>query len=648
MVRAVTASRSLAYLATVLVMAVGVLLTATPRARADGPACALTSPASPSNPSAGSPCWTDTSPYPFGADGNSVDPNSPPPLCARPGPASGSAWEGDFGPNPDPGNPPCYLQVSSMAFRAWNRGLAATTVANGIPGQAGDTVAFGVWLYNGSNWFPDPTFPGSSVCPGSTVLWAGKLDYWLIGPDAASNTPETTVCRFDGVNLEWEPLSLPASTLARLPVNSLGKPFGGITSGACYAWNNCWFFGTDGISVHWDGQSLSDASNALGASPWLEGDFTSAVAGTDSSGNAFGFAVAKSTMTSGTGALVAVPAAPDGSPPTQLFSSHGGPWTPLNYAAPTNTTDLTTINADSQGDIWLAGDPAAGISALAPAPLERLSENGAAVCTDAFTHQSTVGYTWDALSTFPDGNALAAGQYVNQANQLPENHPDTEPAIVNAACGQTTVTEFRRPDPVADDQATAPLVPADYNTAATAVAANAPNDAWAATGGGTWTYFPNGNGGAEAGGPEAPHLYHWTDGLQPEAPAGNDDESRPSLFTIGPPVFVIGSPTIVVTPVVTTTTKTKGKRKKVKQKPAIYDTHTKLVHSPDGTYTLYLTFKVRRPVTIGLEALQGRKVVASTGLKHFKGHTGVLALRLDRAHWPTKLALETPKVGKKS
>jgi hypothetical protein len=103
---------------------------------------------------------------------------------------------------------------------------------------------------------------------------------------------------------------------------------------------------------------------------------------------------------------------------------------------------------------------------------------------------------------------------------------------------------------------------------------------------------------------------------------------------------------VVVTPVVVTTTTKRQKTKKVKLKPPIYDIHSRVVPSSGGTFTLYLTFKVRRPVTLGLQALHGNTVVASTGLMHFRGHSGQLALTLDRDHWPTRLRLQTPKNGK--
>ena len=68
----------------------------------------------------------------------------------------------------------CYLTVVSMAFRAWNRGLALT-------GEASGGESLPVWRFNGTSWYPETAFPGSKVCPGDTIVWAGKLDYWVVG-----------------------------------------------------------------------------------------------------------------------------------------------------------------------------------------------------------------------------------------------------------------------------------------------------------------------------------------------------------------------------------------------------------------------------------------------------------------------------------
>ena len=62
----------------------------------------------------------------------------------------------------------CYETVTSMAFRSSIRGLAATA-----PQVDGSNNPYGVWLFNGTRSFPDPTFPGNGACAGSTVVWAG-------------------------------------------------------------------------------------------------------------------------------------------------------------------------------------------------------------------------------------------------------------------------------------------------------------------------------------------------------------------------------------------------------------------------------------------------------------------------------------------
>jgi hypothetical protein len=544
--------------------------------------------------------------------------------------------------------------ATSMAFRAWNRGLAGA----GLPTfNSGGTVAFGVWLYNGTNWFPDPSFPGSGVCPGSTVLWAGKLDYWLIGSTggrlSGSNIgPTQTLCRFDGVNLVWEPLSLPQATLDRLPVyTGTTTPYGGITAGACYAWNNCWFFGTDGIKVHWDGQALSDASTGPGVTPWLQGDFTAAVTRTDPAGNDFGLAV-NTGSSSLPNQTPPVPAQPDGSPPPQVFGSRGGPFAPLGFFPPPavprgqpSTTDLVAIDSDPHGDAWVAGYPATWEGhRVGPAPLLRITPDGVpASCAgyDAttFTYDpSSTEYGWTSLSVFPnDGSALAGLRYVGTSVVAPPFTNDIEPGLVAAVCGQAPVrTFFRIPDPRSANPSTAPVVPGDYAGSTTALAALAFNDAWAATSDGA--LLVNGQGA-----PTKPHLYLWTDGQAPNAPAGDDNESRPSLFTIDPPVYVVQSPTIIVLPPTKHTHKKRRRRRTIRLAPPIYRVQAKVAPAGGSAFTLYITFRVRRPVTIGLQALIGNRVVASSGMSFFRGGTGQLVITLYRQSWPTRLRFVTPE-----
>src|SRR5262245_53090477 len=205
--------------------------------RADATTCAATVPASPTAPAASAPCWTETTPYPFSTAGVPVEDGC---ACAP-------------------------LQVTSLAFRAWNRGLAATRGSS----------AFGVWIFNGTRWFPDPVFPGSRTCAGTKVLWAGKLDYWLVG----GGLTWPALCRFDGSTSQWEPMPVPPAAIARATLQNADgtktvQP-GTIVDGACSAWNDCWFFGSLGTILRWDGKSLVDVSPPL-SSGWRAGAFNGA------------------------------------------------------------------------------------------------------------------------------------------------------------------------------------------------------------------------------------------------------------------------------------------------------------------------------------------------------------------------------------
>lgn len=578
-------------------------------------------------------------PYPFGYDGNPVDPSSP--FCTS---------------VPDTTPNPCYLFVDSLAFRAWNRGLATLS-----PESAGsDTTPYGVWRYNGTRWYPDPTFPGQTVCPGTTILWAGKLDAWLIGPgglsaeslDPTGNAwPE--LCRFDGVSDQWEPLPVPKATIAD------AAPTGTITSGACFAYNDCWFFGTGGAVVHWDGQTLSNASVGPGLqSPWLKSTITSAVAATDAQGNPFALAVA-AVDPSGSDAQ------PDGAPPPQLLSSAGEQFSPLAVSLPaagessgSPGTDLDAVAFDAQGDGWIAGNPAAPKGSptspfgnpfqdptlAGPAPLLPISSNGnerpcPSTPSDSFPYSgngASTSFLWSSIGVMPGGDAVAGGM----VGVYPGGDLQTEPVLVQVSCdGSPQETRFRIPDPTASDGGS--LIPADGRGYITAVAANAVNDAWAASNAGI-----TGVGAVQGGVYEPPHLYHLTDGQTPDAPAGDDDESRPVVIPTEPTIFTFAPPVVVPAPPppITVVTRQPARVVKVKLKPPVFDIKPpKVAKAAHGTYTLSISFRVRRKVTIGLEAIRHGKVVSSSGLKTFTGSRGTLVVTLTRKAWPTGLKFVLPK-----
>jgi hypothetical protein len=198
-----------------------------------------------------------------------------------------------------------------------------------------------------------------------------------------------------------------------------------------------------------------------------------------------------------------------------------------------------------------------------------------------------------------------------------------EPVIAQAGCeGTATLTRFRLP---------ASSEPSDREGGVTAIAANATNDAWAATS----------IGFLSPSEPQPPHFYRLSNGKEPEAPAGNDEESRPLELVKEPPIYeeetappveVVVAPelSLAVTPIPPVTLP-----------PAIYDVKVKLhkVKRHGRIYlSLYLTFKVQRPVTLGAEALRHGRVVSRARARHFAGGTGELILSVERKRWPTNIS----------
>jgi hypothetical protein len=213
-----------------------------------------------------------------------------------------------------------------------------------------------------------------------------------------------------------------------------------------------------------------------------------------------------------------------------------------------------------------------------------------------------------------------------------------------ASCSQAPVViRFREADPFDPSGA---AVPADQSGDVTAVAANAVNDAWAASSQGL---LPDPvTGVADV---QVPHLYHWTDDDPPQAPAGDDNETRQpivtqqdqTLYQIQPPVIVNPGP-----PRKTIIRRLRAKLRKVKRASPIYAVRAPiLVPAGHGHYILTLSFKVRYRVTMGLLGLRNGVVVGSSGLHTFTSGTGRLVLTLTPQRWPNGLKFVLPTAKKR-
>jgi hypothetical protein len=584
-------------------------------------------------------CWEDVQPYPFSSGGGPA------------GPSTQVSCDGLTG------SETCYLKVVSMAFTAWNRGLALTTV------EPGAVDPYPVWRFNGTQWYPESSFLGSKACPGQEIVWAGLEDFWVVGT--------SKLCRFDGQILEWEPLEIPPATKERLQgdeelaVKNSRESGRIITSAACLSWSDCWFFGRFGTVVRWNGEEekLSDASPDRLLS-LLQGEYTAAMAREGPAGELFTAAVGATSESDEQGPLTT-----GGAAPPQLFYASGGePLSPLPFTPFTQPltndpyrTDLVAVGFDSAGQGWVAGNPA-GLRLISSSsegtprypearppqpdgqpeysPLEPVSASGAAsACKGppenrfAFTAfpETTTGlpeepgsFLWSSLAVVPTlGEALAGGGFWPATNKRSEDNG--EPVIARASCdGTTSVTRFR-----IHDASPGGTEPADPRGTVTTIVATASNDAWAATTPGKSPEQP-------------PHLYRLTNGQEPDAPKGPEVEPRPEpkpeeqtdvgVEETNPPLPPVEAPATVI------------QSKAVKLPPAIYDVKAKLHTSKrDGKVylSLYVTFKLRRSVTIGAQALRKGRVVSEARPRHFVGRSGTLILSLNRQHWPTKVSFIT-------
>jgi hypothetical protein len=256
----------------------------------------------------------------------------------------------------------------------------------------------------------------------------------------------------------------------------------------------------------------------------------------------------------------------------------------------------------------------------------------------------TDGFLWSSISAFPGTGDVLAGGQLRPATAGGNLNDDAraEPLIVGVWCnGVPEGVRFRAPDPFAANPPTAEALPADRTGAVSAVAANAENDGWAATTQGVLQSPSDPNVLVL----QRPHIYRLTDTAPPLAAAGDDYEPRPLVFRPDPPIYIEAppDPEPPEPPPTTVTRSEPAVVKSVKLKPAIYAVKAKVRAGRRGGLYMYVTFKVRRPVTIGVQALRRKKVVSSSGLKHFKGKQGTLVMKLDRKRWPTRIRFVTSK-----
>jgi hypothetical protein len=611
-------------------------------------------------PGTAASCWVEE-PYPFVQEGDNDEGGAP---TTQP---TGLCGENVL--------PPCYLTVTSMTFKAWNRGRAVTT------NNQGQSM---VWTYNGTQWGPEPAFSlQRNKCLGTTIIAASKGDYWLINANSSDGQPWQPLCRFDREENEWGPIEIPKSVAQQLtyiihpgegpPNEAIATRGGGITSGTCFAWNNCWFFGSYGVVLHWSEKlvepepgkkeqvlALREAPSPAVPGLLPGGEFLAAAARHGPGAEEFALVVGSNSEGETPPSFGEPPPGSlqkeaGGEPPAQLYSSIGGEFSPIGLSLPSGeghpfNTKLTAVDVSPAGQGWVAGNPAEQSNASAPQPAPLLEVSGtwkSASCaappeftyapaqeqTEAEERKAVAGaFAWSSVAAIPDtGEAFFGGSMRRTSKEViagdPSEDATREPVIAQVSCGgTTTLTRFRTEESTSSAEQTAKPAPADREGEISALAASAPNDAWATTRSGTF----------RSGAFEPPRLYHFTNGRTPEAEAGNEaetrttQESKDESFAPPPPAPAPPAPVIK-----TTTTK-----KTVKLPAAIYDVKAAVRSSTVGgsiELNLYITFRLRRTVTVGAHALRNGRVVSVAPVKRFGGRSGTLVLHLSRQRWPTKI-----------
>ncbi len=334
-------------------------------------------------------------------------------------------------------------------------------------------------------------------------------------------------------------------------------------------------------------------------------------------------------------------------------------FTPPRLSSEGYDTQIVAVAIDPQGQGWAAGGeadrPDKG-EPPRPAPIIPVSIEGeSSTCVkqpffvDAYyePNQNQVpaeglegppvpgSFSWSSVAVIPGSGEGMVGGHLQPLGTNP--HLDAgEPVIAEVRCdGPARLVRLRTEElqtvgNEVGESGTGKIVAVPGEV--TAVAASAPNDAWAAIGAPgevSRRFFADGAW-------ETPHLYHYWNGQPPEAEAGNELESqtRPSE----PPPSK--EPPEPPEPPAPPAPKTVTHRKTIKLAPSIYDVKAKLHTSTVGghpRFSLYLTFRLRRSVTVGAHALRSGRVVSVAPPRRFSGHTGTLILNLTRQNWPTKV-----------
>jgi hypothetical protein len=492
-------------------------------------------------------------------------------------------------------------RIGDVEFWAPNRGLLIT--AGSAP-----TISAGLWAYNGREWHELAIVCGAT---DGRIAWAGPEEFWTIsdgrpgqvqaGTGVRPPLQDNTLCRFAGGQV----------------VASYAHPafeadsYQAMHAAGCITPTDCWFGGDPlpepqigAFQLHWNGSSLEaepypEEGHAIEDMRLFEEHLYESVRVSP-----------EDRVGPEAEELLEVPVLhrinPEGVQPT-LEPEFG---LPLGGGEEPNPLDFLHLSA-AEGALWGAA--------------------GGGQVTVVRRAQGSWSQVLGPAST-PSGAALFPGDVVNAIA--------AEPGTGSAWLGLDTAADAREPSPIAralvarispgGQVSEEQMLPTDGppKGAVAEITCPAVHDCWLATTQG-WLFhlsvegesLPLDTDPAFAGLISSRPLDQGLAQLPPDAPPPDDSgeaEGPPPYGTAIPQVELPKSETRVAVALLS------GIR-------------SRLVH---GT-TLELRFHLAVRARVGLTAKRHGRVVAATPLRMFAAGNRRLLLRLDRRHWPTKLALQT-------
>jgi hypothetical protein len=524
-------------------------------------------------------------------------------------PAAASEW---FSAQPVGalGVPSLLGEVGDVEFFAPNHGVLITAGNEAVPA--------GLYAFDGGGWYPYATVCGGH---GGKIAWAGPDEFWTISDQQRGQA----VTEAGSIERTYR-ISLCHFVDGRV-VGSYARPLGAVNSylplnaAACDGPSDCWFAGArlpgtvnqGAFHLHWNGQALTETPSLTVPQPGLE-DPGRAVTGlafqvqSDAAAHLYeGVAVRSGDV------------APAESAEPSLVHEVGGAAQPFRSLFPSEPLSFGEGSAAGLGPLLLTG---AGEGLWAVAGSEQAKTAGLVMRIDPDGNLSRLEASGEAGVLGAENRiAAAAAEPGVDALWLGFAEAEDEAGSVARVARMDSSGLIEAPVELpAEGEGLSPKGPTS------ALACPAAEQCWLATRKG-WLFHR----GTALPIDHDPALHVLITSRPP-------DESIPFVSPASLPVDDSGAFPSAKEP----SGEPEPLPRRRKRPPLVGKVKS---HVVDGR-VLVLDFLLRARARVRLVASSKGKVIAATPRRTFGKGRRSLRLRLDPAHWPTKLDLQAHRVGK--